>query len=57
MGKGNAISVKREGIEKTGVLLGTLINCVDFKKKFRVTVEYDPELENAEIHYEEINKE
>lgn len=52
---GNIITVKAEGLEKTGALLEVLSKTVDFKKKFRMTIEYDPELLNAKIRYEEIS--
>ena len=57
MATGNIISVKTEDLEKAGTLLKVISECVNFKKKFQITVEYDPELLNAKIKYEEFTNE
>lgn len=43
------ITVKTEGLEKSAVLLSNILGKMDFSRKFRMVVEYDPELLNAEI--------
>ena len=57
MATGNIISVKTEDLEKAGTLLKVISECVNFKKRFRITVEYDPELLNTKIEYEEFTNE
>lgn len=47
------ITVKTEGLEKSAVLLSNILGKMDFSKKFRMVVEYDPELLNAEIQISE----
>lgn len=51
---GNIISVKPEELEKAVTLMNVIAGCVNFHQKFRITVEYDPELPNAKIKYQEI---
>lgn len=47
------ITVKTEGLEKSAALLANIIGKADFSRKFRMVVEYDPELPNAEIRISE----
>lgn len=55
--EGNIITVKTDGVEKAGILMRVITENVNFKKKFQMTIEYDPKLPNAKIKYEEINNE
>lgn len=57
MAAGNIITVKTRDFEKSGTLLKVISKCVDYKKKFRITIEYDPEFPNTKIRYEEITSE
>ncbi len=43
------VTVKTEGLEKSAVLLSNILGKMDFSKKFRMVVAYNPELLNAEI--------
>ncbi len=47
------ITVKTEGLEKSAALLANIIGKANFSRKFRMVVEYDPELPNAEIRISE----
>ncbi len=49
----NIITIKTEGLEKSAVLLSNILGKIDFSKKFRMAVEYDPELLNAKIRISE----
>lgn len=51
---GNIISVKTEDLEKAVTLMNVIAGCVNFHKKFQITIKYDPELLNTKIKYQEI---
>lgn len=55
--KNKIMTIRTEDFEKTMLLLKIITNKIDFNKKFRVTIEYDPKLPAVRIYDTSINNE